>query len=94
MTRPKNFRCINFDPQVVYFKPRGVPLSALEEEELLADELEALRLHDVEELDQVEAAEKMKISQPTFGRILNKAYQKMARAIVKGKAIRIIGRKT
>lgn len=90
MTRPKNFRCINFDPQVVYFKPRGVPLSTLEEEELQSDELEALRLHDVEELDQKAAAEKMKVSQPTFGRILNKAYQKMARAIVEGKAIRIM----
>ncbi len=93
MTRPKNFRCINFDPKVLYFKPRGVPLSILEEEELLVDELEALRLHDVEELDQVEAAEKMEISQPTFGRILNKAYKKIARAIVKGKAIKIMRKK-
>lgn len=90
MTRPKNFRCISFDPKVFYFKPRGVPLSVLKEEELLTDELEALRLHEVEELDQNKAAEKMKISQPTFGRILNKAYKKIAKAIVEGKAIKII----
>ena len=90
MTRPKKDRCLRFDPEVLYFKPRGIPLSTLEEEELFHDELEALKLHDVDGLDQVEAAKKMNISQPTFGRILDKAYKKIATAIVKGKAIKII----
>jgi len=90
MTRPKNPRCLRFNPEVLYFKPRGVPMSVLEEEELLHDELEALKLHDVDELDQIEAAKRMKISQPTFGRILDKAYKKIARAIIKGKAIKIV----
>lgn len=89
MVRPKNPRCLRFNPEVVYFKPRGVPLSVLEEIELLPDELEALKLHDVDELDQIEAAKKMKVSQPTFGRILDKAYKKIAIAIIKGKAIKI-----
>jgi len=75
---------------VVYFKPRGVPLSVLEEIELLSDELEALKLHDVDELDQIDAAKKMNVSQPTFGRILDKAYKKVAIAIIKGKAIKIV----
>jgi len=75
---------------VLYFKPRGIPLSTLEEEKLFSDELEALKLHDVDGMDQIEAAKKMKISQPTFGRILDKAYKKIAIAIVKGKAIKII----
>ena len=90
MVRPKRKRCLRFNPEVLYFKPRGVPLSILEEEELLHDELEALKLHDVDGLDQIEAAEKMKISQPTFGRILDKAYKKIAVAIIKGKAIKIV----
>lgn len=90
MTRPKKDRCLRFDPEVLYFKPRGIPLSTLEEEELFPDELEALKLHDVDGLDQIEAAKKMNISQPTFGRILDKAYKKIAIAIVKGKAIKII----
>ena len=90
MTRPKKDRCLRFDPEVLYFKPRGIPLSILEEEELFHDELEALKLHDVDGLDQVEAAKKMNVSQPTFGRILDKAYKKIATAIVKGKAIKII----
>lgn len=90
MTRPKKNRCLRFNPEVLYFKPRGIPLSTLEEEELFHDELEALKLHDVDGLDQIEAAKKMNISQPTFGRILDKAYKKIATAIVKGKAIKII----
>ena len=74
---------------MLYFKPRGIPLSSLEEEELFPDELEALKLHDVDGLDQIEAAKKMKVSQPTFGRILNAAYKKVANAVITGKAIRI-----
>jgi len=89
MTRPKKDRCLKFNPEVLYFKPRGVPLSVLEEVELLPDELEALKLHDVDELDQIEAAKKMNVSQPTFGRILDKAYKKITTAIIKGKAIKI-----
>lgn len=61
----------------------------LEEVVLRADELEALRLHDVNGFDQKAAAGKMKISQPTFARTLDGAYKKVAEAIVKGKAIRI-----
>ena len=90
MVRPRNLRCLRFNPEVLYFKPRGVPMSILEEEELLHDELEALKLHDVDGLSQIEAAKKMEVSQPTFGRILDKAYKKIARAIIKGKAIKII----
>ena len=90
MTRPKKDRCLKFNPEVLYFKPRGVPLSILEEEDLFHDELEALKLHDVDGFDQIEAAKKMNVSQPTFGRILDKAYKKIARAIIKGKAIKIV----
>lgn len=90
MVRPKNLRCLSFSPEVLYFKPRGIPLSVLEEEELFHDELEALKLHDVDGLDQIEAAKKMNVSQPTFGRILDKAYKKIATAIIKGKAIKIV----
>jgi len=61
----------------------------LEEIVLSPDELEALKLYDVDCLEQTKAAEKMKISQPTFARILDSAYKKIADALVKGKAIRI-----
>lgn len=61
----------------------------LEEVALLSDELEAIKLHDVDGLEQIDAAKKMNISQPTFGRILNSSYKKISEAIIKGKAIRI-----
>lgn len=80
---------MSFLPNITYFKPKGVPLHDLEEVTLLPDEVEALKLHDVDDLEQIEAAAKMQISQPTFGRILNKAYKKIANAIITGKAIKI-----
>ena len=89
MTRPRTQRHMSFSPNVIYFKPRGIPLHDLEEVCLLSDEVEALKLHDVDNLEQIEAAQRMKISQPTFGRILNAAYKKIANAIITGKAIRI-----
>ncbi len=80
---------MRFNPDVIYFKPQGIPLRMLEEVVLRADELEALKLYDVDGLEQTKAAEKMKISQPTFARILDSANKKIAEALVKGKAIRI-----
>jgi len=89
MARPKKPRCLRFRPNVYYFKPRGIPLRVLEEVVLLPDELEALKLHEIDGLEQVESAKKMRISQSTFARILNSAHQKIAQGIIKGKAIRI-----
>ena len=89
MPRPKIKRRLRFNPQVLYFKPRGVPLSQLDEVCLQKDELEALKLHDVDLLDQSQAAQMMEVSQPTFGRILDKAYKKIALAITQGKSIKI-----
>ena len=89
MPRPRMPRCLRFNPNVYYFKPRGIPLRILEEVVLKADELEALKLYEVDGLDQIEAAKKMKISQSTFARILDSANKKVANAIISGKAIRI-----
>jgi len=91
MTRPKKTRYINFQPQTTYFKPRGVPLSSLEENILTVDELEAARLKNYKGLGQTECAKKMKVSQSTFQRILFSANQKIADALINGKAIRING---
>lgn len=89
MPRPKKLRRLRFDPNVIYFKPRGVPLSEIEEVILETDEIEALKLHDVNQLNQNKAAKEMKISQPTFARILNSAYKKLADGIINGKAIKL-----
>lgn len=89
MSRPKIPRFLCFQPDVYYFKPQGIPLRELEEVILLPDELEALKLYEVDNNDQTKAAEKMNISQPTFARLLGSAHQKIAQAIIRGKAIRI-----
>ena len=89
MARPIKPRRVFFDPDVVYFKPRAVPLSMLEEVDLGRDELEALRLCDLKDLEQKEAAKKMKVSQSTLQRILTSARKKVAEALIDGKAIKI-----
>lgn len=89
MARPIKPRQVSFDPNVTYFKPRAVPLSTLEEVDLATDELEAIRLCDLKDLSQTEAAQKMKISQSTLGRILTSARKKIAQALIEGKAIKI-----
>jgi predicted DNA-binding protein (UPF0251 family) len=78
-------------PESNYFKPRGIPLSMLEEVILTVDEFEAIRLADLEGLYQEQAAEKMEVSRPTFGRIIDSAHKKVAEALVKGKALKIEG---
>ena len=87
--RPKINRCLRFKPNVYYFKPQGIPMRQLEEVILLSDELEALKLYEVDGLNQKQAANNMKISQPTLARTLNSAIKKVALAIIKGKAIKI-----
>jgi predicted DNA-binding protein (UPF0251 family) len=87
--RPRLCRRIRFMPDITYFKPAGIRMADLEEAVLAPDELEAVRLKDLEGLEQEAAAKKMNISQPTFHRIVTSARKKIADAIVKGKAIRI-----
>ncbi|MBN2096312.1 DUF134 domain-containing protein [Candidatus Peregrinibacteria bacterium] len=89
MMRPRKNRRLRFSPDVFYFKPRGIPLQSLEEVALKPDEWEAIRLKYKERLNQTESAQKMRISQSTFQRILSSANQKIAEALVSGKAIRI-----
>jgi len=91
MPRPRRCRRVGFDPDITYFKPAGVRIRELEETILTVDELEAVRLKDLLELDQQEAAKKMNISQPTFHRLVLTARKKIASALVKGKAIKIEG---
>ncbi len=91
MPRPRCRRTIGFLPQTSYFKPAGIMLIELEEVVIQHDELEALRLKDLLGEQQEEAARKMGLSQPTFHRLLQSAHQKIADALVNGKAIRIEG---
>lgn len=91
MPRPRHFRRVLFREGFHYFKPAGIRVFELKESILTVDEFEAIRLKDLEQIDQEKAAKKMNISQPTFHRLVLSARKKIADAIVNGKAIRIEG---
>ena len=91
MGRRRLRRKVSFTPLVTYFKPAGIPLADLQEVQLLIEEAEAIRLKGIEGLEQEECAHKMNISRSTFSRILDSARQKIADALLNGKAIRIEG---
>jgi predicted DNA-binding protein (UPF0251 family) len=67
-----------------------VPLKFLEVVRLTLEEVEAIRLKNIKDLDQIECAKLMKTSQSTFQRILSSAHKKIADALINGKAIEII----
>lgn len=91
MSRPQKCRYVSGLPQVMFFKPAGIPMARLREVSLTLDELEALRHAHIENLRHSEAARQMGVSRPTFTRILAKAHRKVAEALVHGKALRING---
>jgi uncharacterized protein len=91
MVRPVCCRRVGVMPGARYFKPRGIPMTELEEIVLALDEVEAVRLADLERQYQEQGAEKMKVSRQTFGRIIESAHQKIADALVNGKALKIEG---
>ncbi len=91
MPRRKRHRFVHREPTVSVYKPAGVPAKELEEILLTVDEFEAIRLADYEGLNQRQACTIMKISQPTFNRILASARNKVAQGLVEGQVLRIEG---
>jgi uncharacterized protein len=82
--KPRNCKC-KFKGKA--FKPTGVPMAEIEQIPLLREELEALRLCDLDDLTQAEAGVKMGVSRGTIQRILTIARKKVAKALSKGQAI-------
>jgi len=89
MPRPKQCRQINYDPEVTFFKPQGVPMSVLEQIDISLDELEAIRLKYSEENSNESGAREMKVSASTFQRLIQSAHKKVTDALINGKAIKI-----
>lgn len=87
MTRPKLPRFLSCKPCNCHLRPQGVSLG---EVGLMPDEIEALKLHDLDGLEQKNAAQRMKISQPTFARIIKEARMKVSDAILNGKGIKAL----
>ncbi|MBN1896200.1 MAG: DUF134 domain-containing protein [Candidatus Aenigmarchaeota archaeon] len=91
MARPKKTRMIHSEPEITYFKPARVALRDLRENSLTLEEIEAVRLKDLDGLDQEECAKRMNVSRTTFHRVLGLSRKKIADALLNGKALRIGG---
>lgn len=91
MTRPQKLKLVEETPRSDYYKPRGIPMSELEEVNLTLEELEALRLVDLEGLYQQDAAARMGVSRQTIQRMITTARAKLVGAVLGGKALRIEG---
>jgi len=89
--RPYCRRIVEASPAAAVFKPAGVPLPDLPVIDMTLDELEAVRLADLEGLYQEGAAARMHVSRTTFARIVEAARRKIAEALVLGSALRIEG---
>lgn len=82
--KPRNCQC-KFKGKA--FKPTGIPMSEIAQIPLSRDELEALKLCDLDDLTQEEAGRKMRVSRGTIQRILSGARRKVAQALTQGGAI-------
>ncbi len=90
--RPRKRRRVRWLPgEATFYKPAGIPMRNLPISNLKVEEVEALRLKNIDLLDNQAAAKKMEVSRATFQRVLNSAYQKVSKALVDGEAIRIEG---
>ncbi len=82
--KPRKCRC-SFKGKA--FKPTCIPMSEVVQIPLLREELEALKLCDLDDLTQAEAGARMGISRGTVQRILASARRKVAMALSRGQAI-------
>jgi predicted DNA-binding protein (UPF0251 family) len=91
MPRPIKWRRVQFKPESTYFIPVDKKNCLLENVTLKIEEVEAMRLKDIEKLNQEQCAEKMMVSRQTFQNIIESARKKVTIALVEGKAIKING---
>lgn len=89
MPRPKKTRFVSAYPAIAAFVPTGVTVTG--EIFMSVEELESIRLSDFEHLDQETAANLMKVSRHTYGRILANARSILAEAVITGKSLKIEG---
>lgn len=89
MSRPPKKRVVRHRPRFFEFGPMCKKNEENEYLELTLDQLEAMRLADLEGMSQEDAAAFMDVSRQTFGRIVEQARKIVADAIVNGSVLRI-----
>ncbi|WP_252011974.1 DUF134 domain-containing protein [Vibrio sp. SCSIO 43140] len=87
MARPKKLRKVCSQAPYECFKPNGVPTKQLKKVELFPDELEALRLADLQGMNQIDAAREMDVSRQTFANIVKSARKKVSQCLIEGQAL-------
>ena len=87
MPRPCKRRFCRLHTGDRVFKPRSIPLTDLQTIRLELGELEALRLCDLDDLDQAAAGLRMGVSRGTIFRLLQSGRKKLLSAIVENKAL-------
>lgn len=88
--RRRGKRRVGWIPDQTCFKPTGIE----EEEEVIflkVEEVETLRLVDLKNMTQEEAAFEMGVSRKTLWNDLKSARKKIAKALTEGKTIKIEG---
>jgi predicted DNA-binding protein (UPF0251 family) len=87
MVRPRKPKQCQFAPVDVVFKPRSIPMYELEQVALPLELMEAVRLCDLEGLEQLEAGARMGVSRGTVQRYVKEARRLIVDAIVNAKAL-------
>ena len=80
--KPRNCNCPHRPPGSIIIKPAGIPAKNLDRVALELDELEAMRLCDVEGLTQAEAGIQMAVSRGTVQRLVTSGRKKTIGAIL------------
>lgn len=88
MGRPRSVYSIDFCPPYSSFRPQGCECYGCVD--ITEEEIESLRLKNIQDLDQTAAANKMGVSQSTFQRLLSSAYKKVSLALIEGRELRIV----
>ena len=86
--RPKKFRTINYTPTLTIREPIDGTKDPMIVK-LGHDELEALRLKNINGLGIVKAAQQMSISKSLFAKIYKEATVKFTNALINGRALHI-----
>ncbi len=91
MARPRKWRRVCCLPEANRFGPLDSPIDHDNFTIMSVDEYEAIRLIDLEGLNQEECADRMQVARTTVQRIYSDARKKIAESLVNGKILRIEG---
>ena len=89
MPRCKKHRCCRRLEGEIIYKPVSIPLRKLSVVQIDLDEFEAMRLCDMEGLEQAKAGEEMGVSRGTVQRLLSSGRRKIIEAFLHNAAIKI-----